>query len=84
MPHENPGDSMGRQPPDQPATMQFDAILRLPHVLALTGLGRSSIYRLVAQGDLAAPVRLSARAIGWHRSTICQWLGSRRSTANPE
>jgi prophage regulatory protein len=40
-------------------------ILRLPAVLAGTGLSRSTIYLRVAQGVFTRPVSLGARAVGW-------------------
>jgi prophage regulatory protein len=41
------------------------AILRLPAVLADTGLSRSTIYLRIAQGVFTRPVSLGARAVGW-------------------
>ena len=40
-------------------------ILRLPAVLADTGLSRSTIYLRIAQGVFTRPVSLGARAVGW-------------------
>ena len=40
-------------------------ILRLPAVLADTGLSRSTIYLRIAQGVFTSPVSLGARAVGW-------------------
>jgi prophage regulatory protein len=40
-------------------------ILRLPAVLADTGLSRSTIYLRIAQGAFTRPVSLGARAVGW-------------------
>ena len=40
-------------------------ILRLPAVLADTGLSRSTVYLRVAQGVFTRPVSLGARAVGW-------------------
>jgi prophage regulatory protein len=53
---------------------------RLPTVLAATGLGRSTIYRLVADGSFPAPVRLGPRAVGWRWSDLDQWTNSRPDT----
>ncbi|MDE2773224.1 MAG: AlpA family transcriptional regulator [Gemmatimonadota bacterium] len=49
-------------------------VLRLPQVLARTGLSRSSIYLRVADGTFPRPVRLGKRAIGWIESEIDQWI----------
>lgn len=54
-------------------------ILRLPSVLALTGLGRSTIYVWVNKGQFPVPVQLGPRAIGWRAADIDQWLEERLS-----
>jgi len=53
------------------------AILRLPEVMRLTGLGRSTIYRLLAVGQFPSPVQLSVRAVGWRRSDVDNWTAER-------
>lgn len=53
------------------------AILRLPDVMRLTGLGRSTIYRLLAAGQFPSPVQLSVRAVGWRRSDVYNWTAER-------
>ncbi len=53
------------------------AILRLPEVMRLTGLGRSTIYRLLAAGQFPLPVQLSVRAVGWRRSDVDNWTAER-------
>lgn len=45
---------------------------RLPAVMQATGLGRSTIYRLVASGAFPAPVHLGPRAVGWRWSDLDQ------------
>lgn len=45
-------------------------ILRLPQVRDATGLGRSTIYALVADRRLTSPVKLSERAVGWPQCEI--------------
>jgi prophage regulatory protein len=51
--------------------------VRLPAVLATTGLGRSTIYRLVAEGSFPSPVKLGRRAVAWRWTDIEQWGRSR-------
>lgn len=64
-----------------PNAIQFDAgptdTLRLPTVRRRTGLGRTTIYRLMAEGLFPRSVRLAPRAIGWHRADIEAWLAAR-------
>ena len=49
-------------------------ILRLPEVMARTGLSRSTIYLRISQGNFPKPVNLGARAVGWIEEEIQEWL----------
>lgn len=53
-------------------------ILRLPQVLARTGLSRSMTYELMAIGDFPKPRKLGKRAVGWVEADIVNWINSRR------
>jgi len=55
-------------------------LARLPTVLKMTGLGRSTIYRWIADGSFPPPVRLGPRAVAWRWSDLDEWTRS-RSTA---
>ena len=50
---------------------------RLPTVIQATGLGRSTIYRLVASGAFPQPVHLGPRAIAWRWSDLERWSATR-------
>jgi prophage regulatory protein len=52
-------------------------ILRRPEVEAYTGLSRSTIYAMIADGAFPKPVRLGKRAVGWPEATIIEWLDAR-------
>lgn len=52
-------------------------ILRLPAVLAICGLAKSTTYDLIAKGDFPGPVRLSARSVGWTSDSIETWIAAR-------
>ena len=49
-------------------------ILRLPEVIALTGLSRSSIYKRIDDGTFPRQVCLGGRAVGWWEHEIQKWL----------
>ena len=51
---------------------------RLPTVMQATGLGRSTIYRLVASGAFPAPVHVGPRAVAWRWADFDHWSASRR------
>ena len=57
-------------------------LLRLPAVMERCALGRSSIYAGVKAGTFVAPVRLSARAVGWREDEIDRWVSERVKTGN--
>lgn len=51
--------------------------LRMPTVMRMTGLGRSTIYRLIANRKFPSPVRLGPRAVAWRRADLDQWSEAR-------
>ena len=51
--------------------------LRMRAVTRMTGLGRSTIYRLVAQHKFPSPVKLANRAIAWRRADLDKWSDGR-------
>jgi prophage regulatory protein len=63
--------------PDPSATDLVPVFLRLPSVIRVTGLGRSTIYRLMAEQKFPCPVRLGPRAVAWRRSEIEAWSDAR-------
>ena len=56
--------------------------LRMWAVTRMTGLGRSTIYRLVAQDKFPSPVRLANRAIAWRRTDLERWTEGRPTIAH--
>jgi prophage regulatory protein len=53
------------------------AFLRLGDVMRITGLARSTVYRLMAENGFPAPCRLARRAVGWRSDDIAQWSAAR-------
>jgi prophage regulatory protein len=54
--------------------LNTERIIRLPTVLARTGLSRSTLYRKIADGTFPAQVRISVHGAGWHESAISRWI----------
>lgn len=54
-----------------------DSILRFPQVKDMTGLSRTTIWRLEQTGDFPKRVQLSPNAVGWRESEINHWQSSR-------
>lgn len=51
--------------------------VRLSRVQELSGLGRSTIYRLMALQLFPRAVRLGPRAVGWRLGDIAAWGAAR-------
>jgi prophage regulatory protein len=49
-------------------------LLRLPSVLAQTGLSKSEIYRRIKHGKFPHPIKLGARAVAWPAAQIEAWV----------
>jgi prophage regulatory protein len=59
------------------AVMAADAFIRLPGVLALTGMSPANIYREMAQCRFPRPVVLGPNARAWRLSEIKAWQAER-------
>lgn len=51
--------------------------LRLAEVRKITGLSRSTIYRLQAEGRFPQSIRISIRAVGWIEHEVEAWIAQR-------
>ena len=58
-------------------------ILRMAAVCQVTKLGKSTVYRKLAEGTFPPPVRLGARAVGWKTRDIVAWLEAPARAWNP-
>ena len=63
------------------AAIQSDRFIRLPELKRLLGFSATStIYSMMSDGDLPAPVRIGRRAVAWRASCIDEWMSARPST----
>lgn len=51
-----------------------ERFLRLPAVIAQTGLARSTIYLHIKNGAFPAPVKLGGNAVAWLSSEVSAWM----------
>jgi prophage regulatory protein len=51
--------------------------IRLPEVLAITGLSRSQTYRLIQARRFPAHVKLGESASAWIEAEVMQWCATR-------
>ena len=56
---------------------------RLPDVLGITGVSRSTLLRWIEAGEFPSPVRLSSkgRSVAWSSADIEQWQAGRLEAA---
>ena len=52
-------------------------LLRRREVEAEIGLSRTTIYRLMAEGNFPRPIRVGPKAVRWPRAEIEVWLQGR-------
>ena len=52
-------------------------LIRLPEVQHRVGLGRSTIYRWMAEGKFPRPVQLGGYAVAWAEDEVEDWIDSR-------
>lgn len=59
-------------------------LLRLPEVVARTGMSRSCLYQAAAAGTFPKPVKLGpgARASAWVEDEVSEWVEARISERN--
>lgn len=52
-------------------------IIRLEEVIDCTGLGRSTIYKYIAEETFPRAVSLGSRSVGWVESEVHDWILAR-------
>jgi prophage regulatory protein len=74
------------QPSSASKNAQSDSVpallLRIDTVVRITGLGRSTIYRLMSVEQFPTPVRLTTRVVAWRRTDLERWSDARPSAAH--
>jgi prophage regulatory protein len=49
-------------------------LIRLKEVMHCSGLGRSTVYKYVAEGTFPKPVPLGGRAVAWIQTEVELWI----------
>ena len=52
-------------------------MMRRRSVERLTGLSKSTLYRLIKKGEFPQPLRMTRKAVRWRREEINEWLSHR-------
>ncbi len=58
-------------------TRRVTRLIRLPEVQHRVGLGRSTIYRWMAEGKFPKPVQLGGYSVAWAEDEIDNWIAVR-------
>jgi prophage regulatory protein len=59
-----------------------DRIVRPAEVAEALGVSKVTLWRMRRRGDLPAPLRISANAVGWRESTVSRWLDEREEAGS--
>lgn len=59
--------------------MKDNAITRPRNLPAITGLSKTTCWRLERAGDFPKRIKLSAGAVGYKTSELLEWLASRQN-----
>jgi prophage regulatory protein len=52
-------------------------IIKLPSVINISGLSRTTIYSRIEKGTFPKQISLGERSVGWIKSEILEWINSR-------
>ena len=63
---------------------QGDRILSITYVTALTGLSKTTIWRLSRRGEFPRSLRLSPGRVGWSERAVLGWLSEKAEGTCPE
>ena len=58
-----------------------ERLIRLPEVCRLTGLSKSTIYRLMGEHRFPKSVYCSDRGVGWRLRQVMAWIKARNDKA---
>jgi len=61
---------------------QNNKIIRLNEVMDMTGLSRSTIYRMMDKEDFPLSTSLGERAIGWSMQEVQEWVQNKLNIRN--
>ena len=58
----------------------MNQIVRPAQAASMLGISKPTLYRLIKNGELPPPIKISERASGWTNETLIQFIKSRQST----
>ncbi|EAC1471470.1 AlpA family transcriptional regulator [Escherichia coli] len=71
--------------PVMPATMPVqERFMRLPEVIHVCGLSRSTIYDLISRDAFPAQISLGGKNVAWLASEVSTWMNERIAARGQE
>ncbi|WP_445232560.1 helix-turn-helix transcriptional regulator [Duganella rhizosphaerae] len=61
----------------RPPLPRTTRMIRLPEVMAICGLSRSTVYAYTKRGEFPARVKITRHASAWVREEVLAWVESR-------
>lgn len=58
---------------------QRPGLCRLKTVIELTGLGKTTVYRLMKTGEFPASVKIGANSTAWRVAEVLAWVDEREA-----
>ncbi|NGZ84037.1 AlpA family phage regulatory protein [Duganella sp. SAP-35] len=52
-------------------------MIRLPEVMSICGLARSTVYLYIQRGEFPAPVKITRQASAWSLEEVQAWVAGR-------
>lgn len=59
-----------------------ERFIRLDELISKTGLGRSTIYRMMDNGEFPKPISLTSNKVAWLQSEVNNWMQSKVEQRN--
>jgi prophage regulatory protein len=65
--------------PEDVEDRRVTRLIRIKEVQHRVGLGRSTIYRWMAEGKFPKPVQLGVSTVAWSEGEVDRWIANRLS-----
>lgn len=59
-----------------------ERFIRLDELMNKTGLGRSTIYRMIDKGEFPKPINLTSSKVAWLQSEVTEWMRTKVEQRN--
>lgn len=60
---------------------QSNSLLRLPRVISMTGMSKSTIYARISEGTFPKQISIGPRSVAWVDYDIQKWIAEQVSAA---